>query len=70
MHSVLNVRAEYEFITTNIRKHDSRLLAHRLTTVRNADCISVVQQGKIVEQGDDSIFFVHVLSVTCLGSLE
>uniref|UniRef100_A0ACD5WJT9 Uncharacterized protein n=1 Tax=Avena sativa TaxID=4498 RepID=A0ACD5WJT9_AVESA len=26
-------------------------VAHRLTTVRNADCISVVQQGKIVEQG-------------------
>ncbi|XP_037406319.1 ABC transporter B family member 4-like [Triticum dicoccoides] len=27
------------------------VVAHRLTTVRNADCISVVQQGKIVEQG-------------------
>ena len=27
------------------------VVAHRLTTVRNADCISVVQQGKMVEQG-------------------
>ncbi|XP_024317106.1 ABC transporter B family member 4 isoform X3 [Brachypodium distachyon] len=27
------------------------VVAHRLTTVRNAHCISVVQQGKIVEQG-------------------
>uniref|UniRef100_A0A8R7P8S3 ABC transporter B family member 4 n=3 Tax=Triticum urartu TaxID=4572 RepID=A0A8R7P8S3_TRIUA len=27
------------------------VVAHRLTTVRNADCISVVQHGKIVEQG-------------------
>ncbi|KAG8055753.1 hypothetical protein GUJ93_ZPchr0001g32161 [Zizania palustris] len=27
------------------------VVAHRLTTVRNADYISVVQQGKIVEQG-------------------
>ncbi|CAL4983813.1 unnamed protein product [Urochloa decumbens] len=27
------------------------VVAHRLSTVRNADCISVVQQGKIVEQG-------------------
>ncbi|KAG2600074.1 ABC transporter B family member 9-like isoform X1 [Panicum virgatum] len=27
------------------------VVAHRLSTVWNADCISVVQQGKIVEQG-------------------
>ncbi|TKW16203.2 hypothetical protein SEVIR_5G286300v4 [Setaria viridis] len=27
------------------------VVAHRLSTVRNADCISVVQKGKIVEQG-------------------
>jgi ATP-binding cassette, subfamily B (MDR/TAP), member 1 len=27
------------------------VVAHRLSTVRNADCIPVVQQGKIVEQG-------------------
>jgi ATP-binding cassette subfamily B (MDR/TAP) protein 1 len=41
------------------------VVAHRLTTVRNADCISVVQHGKIVEQGDDSIFFAHFLSLKC-----
>ncbi|KAJ4750300.1 ABC transporter B family member 11 [Rhynchospora pubera] len=27
------------------------VVAHRLSTIRNADCISVVHQGKIVEQG-------------------
>ncbi|TVU35426.1 hypothetical protein EJB05_17314, partial [Eragrostis curvula] len=27
------------------------IVAHRLSTVRNADCISVVQRGKIIEQG-------------------
>ena len=37
------------------------VVAHRLTTVRNADCISVVQQGKIVEQGQDSITITHLL---------
>ncbi len=27
------------------------LVAHRLTTVRDADCIAVVEQGRVVEQG-------------------
>ncbi|KAJ1687409.1 hypothetical protein LUZ63_018799 [Rhynchospora breviuscula] len=27
------------------------VVAHRLSTIRNADCISVVHQGKIIEQG-------------------
>jgi len=27
------------------------VVAHRLSTVRNVDCITVVHQGKIVEQG-------------------
>ena len=27
------------------------IVAHRLTTVRNADCIAVVHQGKVVERG-------------------
>ncbi|CBI37347.3 unnamed protein product, partial [Vitis vinifera] len=27
------------------------VVAHRLTTIRNADIIAVVYQGKIVEQG-------------------
>jgi ATP-binding cassette subfamily B (MDR/TAP) protein 1 len=28
------------------------VVAHRLTTVRNADVIAVVHQGKIVERGN------------------
>ena len=28
------------------------VVAHRLTTIRNADSISVVHQGKIVEKGE------------------
>ena len=28
------------------------VVAHRLTTIRNADIIAVVQQGKLVEQGN------------------
>ncbi|KQK09335.1 ABC transporter B family member 4 isoform X2 [Brachypodium distachyon] len=35
------------------------VVAHRLTTVRNADCISVVQQGKIVEQGSHDELVVN-----------
>lgn len=27
------------------------VVAHRLTTIRNADCIAVVNRGKIVEKG-------------------
>lgn len=27
------------------------VVAHRLTTIRNADCIAVVHRGKIVEKG-------------------
>lgn len=27
------------------------IVAHRLTTIQNADCIAVIHKGKIVEQG-------------------
>ena len=30
------------------------VVAHRLTTIRNADVIAVVHQGKIVEQGNNT----------------
>ena len=48
----------------------TRVVAHRLTTVRNADCISVVQQGKIVEQGQDSILINHLLLITSLAYFD
>ncbi len=38
-------------IDTIIRGRTSVMIAHRLSTVRNADCILVVKNGKIVEQG-------------------
>ena len=38
-------------IETVIAGRTSLVIAHRLSTVRNADLILVVQDGKIVEQG-------------------
>ena len=28
-----------------------QIIAHRLSTVRNADCIVVLEQGRIIERG-------------------
>jgi ATP-binding cassette subfamily B protein len=36
---------------TGIQGRTSLMIAHRLSTVRNADVILVVKDGKIVEQG-------------------
>jgi len=38
-------------IDTVIRGRTSLVIAHRLSTVRNADLILVVMDGRIVEQG-------------------
>ena len=38
-------------IDTVIKGRTSIVIAHRLSTVRNADLILVVKDGKIVEQG-------------------
>ena len=38
-------------IDTIIKGRTCVMVAHRLSTVRNADCILVVKAGKIVEQG-------------------
>ena len=46
------------------------VVAHRLTTVRNVDCISVIQQGKIVEQCQDSILINHLLLITSLAYFD
>ena len=52
--SALDVESErivQEALNRIMMNRTTLVVAHRLTTVRNADCISVVQQGKIVEQG-------------------
>lgn len=39
-------------IDTLLKGHTSFMVAHRLSTIRNADVILVVQNGKIIEQGN------------------
>lgn len=54
--SALDVESErivQEALNRIMVNRTTLVVAHRLSTVRNADCISVVQQGKIVEQGKD-----------------
>ena len=34
-----------------MKNRTSIVIAHRLSTIQNADCIVVMKQGKIVEQG-------------------
>lgn len=41
------------------------VVAHRLTTVRNADAIAVIHQGKIVEKGQTIFtYFFQVSNIT------
>ncbi|KAF3456694.1 hypothetical protein FNV43_RR01348 [Rhamnella rubrinervis] len=52
--SALDSGSEYIVQEALIRVMENRttvVVAHRLTTIRNADIIAVVQQGKLVEQG-------------------
>ncbi|QHO38028.1 ABC transporter B family member [Arachis hypogaea] len=42
------------------------VVAHRLTTIKNADTISVVQQGKIVEKGNTISFSSDKTSLKCV----
>jgi len=52
--SALDAESEHivqEALEKIILKRTTIVVAHRLTTIRNADTIAVVQQGKIVERG-------------------
>ena len=53
--SALDVESErvvQEALNRIMVERTTLVVAHRLSTVRNADCISVVHEGKIVEQGE------------------
>lgn len=39
------------------------IVAHRLSTVRNADMIAVIHKGKMVEKGTKKLSFLFVLSL-------
>ncbi|VAH78687.1 unnamed protein product [Triticum turgidum subsp. durum] len=52
--SALDVESErivQEALNRMMVERTTLIVAHRLSTVRNVDCITVVHQGKIVEQG-------------------
>ncbi|KAM0899548.1 hypothetical protein ACQ4PT_021225 [Festuca glaucescens] len=52
--SALDVESErivQEALNRIMVERTTLVVAHRLSTVRNVDCITVLQQGKIVEQG-------------------
>jgi ATP-binding cassette, subfamily B (MDR/TAP), member 1 len=58
--SALDVESErivQEALNRIMVERTTLVVAHRLSTVRTADCISVVHQGKIVEQGKQNYFF-------------
>lgn len=52
--SALDAESEHvvqEALVNIMSNRTTLVVAHRLTTVRNADIIAVVHQGKLVEQG-------------------
>ncbi|XP_062206599.1 ABC transporter B family member 4-like isoform X2 [Phragmites australis] len=52
--SALDVESEWivqEALNRIMVERTTLVVAHRLSTVRNVDCITVVRQGKIIEQG-------------------
>lgn len=53
--SALDAESEYlvqQAIHKNLRGHTVVIVAHRLSTIENADKIIVLDHGQIVEQGD------------------
>ncbi|XP_006644533.3 ABC transporter B family member 4-like isoform X1 [Oryza brachyantha] len=60
--SALDVESErivQEALNRMMVQRTTLVVAHRLSTVRNVDCITVVQQGKIVEQGRHDALVKH-----------
>uniref|UniRef100_A0ACD5VHV0 Uncharacterized protein n=1 Tax=Avena sativa TaxID=4498 RepID=A0ACD5VHV0_AVESA len=60
--SALDVESErivQEALNVIMVERTTLVVAHRLTTIRNADCISVVKHGKIVEQGSHDELFIN-----------
>lgn len=71
--SALDAESEHivqEALENVMSNRTTVVVAHRLTTIRNADIIAVVHSGKLIEQGECKNFFfssgssiaIHVLT--------
>ena len=46
------------------------VIAHRLSTVRNSDCIIVLEQGRVIERGShDQLIEKHGKPIGCILNL-
>ena len=60
--SALDVESEnvvQQALDIVMRERTTIMVAHRLSSVRNADIISVLQDGKIIEQGNHKTLVEH-----------